>query len=44
MDSWEFLGLEKNNGVVPKDSIWQKARYGDGTIIANIDTGRSANV
>jgi hypothetical protein len=39
--SWEFLGLENNNGVVPKDSIWEKARYGDGTIIANIDTGRS---
>ncbi|WJX31423.1 hypothetical protein P8452_19850 [Trifolium repens] len=37
--SWEFLGLENNNGVVPKDSIWEKARYGDGTIIANIDTG-----
>ncbi|PNY09576.1 subtilisin-like protease-like protein, partial [Trifolium pratense] len=37
--SWEFLGLENNNGVVPKDSIWEKARYGDGTIIAGIDTG-----
>ncbi|CAI8596481.1 unnamed protein product [Vicia faba] len=38
--SWEFLlGLENNYGVVPKDSIWDKARYGEGTIIANIDTG-----
>ncbi|KAJ1390356.1 Peptidase S8/S53 domain [Sesbania bispinosa] len=36
--SWEFLGLE-SNGVVPKDSIWEKARYGEGTIIANFDTG-----
>lgn len=37
--SWEFLGLE-NNGVVPKGSIWEKARYGEGTIIANFDTGQ----
>ncbi|RDX60594.1 Subtilisin-like protease SBT5.4, partial [Mucuna pruriens] len=36
--SWEFLGLE-SDGVVPKDSIWEKARYGEGVIIANIDTG-----
>ncbi|XP_061353263.1 subtilisin-like protease SBT5.4 isoform X2 [Gastrolobium bilobum] len=36
--SWEFLGLE-SNGVVPKNSIWEKARCGEGTIIANIDTG-----
>ncbi|KAG5138575.1 hypothetical protein JHK82_023306 [Glycine max] len=35
--SWEFLGLE-SDGVVPKDSIWEKARYGEGVIIANIDT------
>ncbi|XP_073224343.1 subtilisin-like protease SBT5.4 isoform X2 [Cicer arietinum] len=28
--SWEFLGLENNNGVVLKDSIWEKARYGEG--------------
>lgn len=37
--SWEFLGLE-SSGVVPKDSIWEKARYGEGTIIANLDTGQ----
>jgi len=37
--SWEFLGLE-SDGVVPKDSIWEKARYGEGVIIANIDTGQ----
>ncbi|KAI4307811.1 hypothetical protein L6164_030952 [Bauhinia variegata] len=35
--SWEFLGLEKN-GIVPKDSAWEKARYGEDTIIANIDS------
>ncbi|RYR27916.1 hypothetical protein Ahy_B01g051991 [Arachis hypogaea] len=37
--SWEFLGLESSNGIVPKDSIWEKAKYGEGAIIANIDTG-----
>ncbi|RZC00101.1 RNA-binding protein PNO1, partial [Glycine soja] len=37
--SWEFLGLE-SDGVVPKDSIWEKARYGEGVNIANIDTGQ----
>ncbi|KAL1143472.1 hypothetical protein V6Z11_A11G162900 [Gossypium hirsutum] len=36
--SWEFLGLEQN-GVVPSNSIWNKARYGEDTIIGNLDTG-----
>ncbi|KAF7816022.1 subtilisin-like protease SBT5.4 [Senna tora] len=36
--SWEFLGLE-SNGVTLKNSIWEKARYGEDTIIANLDTG-----
>ncbi|XP_042500243.1 subtilisin-like protease SBT5.4 [Macadamia integrifolia] len=36
--SWDFLGLEKN-GVVHRSSIWAKARYGEDTIIANLDTG-----
>nr|KYP76253.1 Subtilisin-like protease [Cajanus cajan] len=36
--SWEFLGLG-SDGVVSKDSIWEKARYGEGVIIGNIDTG-----
>ncbi|KAG6416414.1 hypothetical protein SASPL_123844 [Salvia splendens] len=36
--SWEFLMLE-NNGVIKASSIWKKARFGEDTIIANIDTG-----
>lgn len=36
--SWEFLGLE-GNGIAPKDSSWELARYGEGTIIGNLDTG-----
>ncbi|XP_050371390.1 subtilisin-like protease SBT5.4 [Argentina anserina] len=36
--SWNFLGLE-TNGLIPSDSIWKKARFGEDTIIANIDTG-----
>lgn len=37
--SWEFLGLERN-GTVPKDSTWERARYGEGTIIGNLDSGK----
>ncbi|XLT92184.1 hypothetical protein HN873_013859 [Arachis hypogaea] len=33
--SWEFLGLNRNGG----NSAWQKGRFGENTIIANIDTG-----
>ncbi|KAK3184590.1 hypothetical protein Dsin_031876 [Dipteronia sinensis] len=36
--SWEFLGLE-NHGRVSSNSIWKKARYGEDTIIGNLDTG-----
>ncbi|KAL5798166.1 hypothetical protein ACOSQ2_002986 [Xanthoceras sorbifolium] len=36
--SWEFLGLE-NHGSVSSNSIWKKARYGEDTIIGNLDTG-----
>ncbi|KAJ0988189.1 hypothetical protein J5N97_006545 [Dioscorea zingiberensis] len=36
--SWEFLGLEKL-GRVPVDSLWTKARFGEDTIIGNLDTG-----
>ncbi|KAJ9168970.1 hypothetical protein P3X46_020442 [Hevea brasiliensis] len=37
--SWEFLGLENNNGAATKNSIWKKAKYGEDVIIANFDTG-----
>jgi len=37
--SWDFLGLEKN-GRVTANSAWTKAKFGEGTIIANIDTGK----
>ncbi|XP_010443761.1 PREDICTED: subtilisin-like protease SBT5.4 [Camelina sativa] len=36
--SWKFMLLEKN-GVVHKSSLWNKAGYGEDTIIANLDTG-----
>ncbi|GMH12554.1 hypothetical protein Nepgr_014395 [Nepenthes gracilis] len=36
--SWNFLGLEEN-GKIPQNSIWTKARFGEDTIIANLDTG-----
>ncbi|KAL3848678.1 hypothetical protein ACJIZ3_010560 [Penstemon smallii] len=36
--SWDFLGLE-NNGEIRSSSIWKKARFGEDTIIANLDTG-----
>ncbi|XP_058737534.1 subtilisin-like protease Glyma18g48580 [Vicia villosa] len=32
--SWEFLGLHRNG-----NTAWQKGRFGENTIIANIDTG-----
>lgn len=37
--SWDFLGLEKN-GITLSGSLWEKARFGEDTIIGNIDTGR----
>ncbi|KAK9275068.1 hypothetical protein L1049_022326 [Liquidambar formosana] len=37
--SWAFMGLEDNNGMVPSNSIWNKARYGEDTIIGNLDSG-----
>ncbi|OAY35046.1 subtilisin-like protease SBT5.3 [Manihot esculenta] len=36
--SWSFLGLEQN-GIVPSNSIWKKARFGEDIIIGNLDTG-----
>ncbi|KAL0353948.1 UNVERIFIED_CONTAM: Subtilisin-like protease SBT5.3 [Sesamum angustifolium] len=39
--SWDFLGLE-NNGEIRASSLWKKARFGEDTIIANLDTGQSS--
>ncbi|ESQ39940.1 hypothetical protein EUTSA_v10001201mg [Eutrema salsugineum] len=36
--SWEFMQMEKD-GVVPSSSLWSKARFGEDTIIGNLDTG-----
>ncbi|KAD6794394.1 hypothetical protein E3N88_05290 [Mikania micrantha] len=36
--SWDFMGLE-DNGVISSNSIWKKARFGENTIIGNLDTG-----
>ncbi|KAM0833891.1 hypothetical protein ACQ4PT_063982 [Festuca glaucescens] len=36
--SWEFLGMEKD-GRVRANSIWAKAKLGEGIIIGNLDTG-----
>ncbi|XP_020588592.1 subtilisin-like protease SBT5.3 [Phalaenopsis equestris] len=36
--SWQFLGLERD-GIVPKQSLWTKARFGEDVIIANLDGG-----
>ncbi|XP_041005995.1 subtilisin-like protease SBT5.3 isoform X1 [Juglans microcarpa x Juglans regia] len=36
--SWDFLGLE-HDGVIASNSGWKKARYGEDTIIGNLDTG-----
>ncbi|KAJ4725400.1 Subtilisin-like protease [Melia azedarach] len=36
--SWDFLGLEKDS-VIPLNSAWNKARFGEDVIIGNIDSG-----
>ncbi|XP_074587082.1 subtilisin-like protease SBT5.3 [Curcuma longa] len=36
--SWEFLDLERN-GEIPDESLWMQARFGEDTIIGNLDTG-----
>ncbi|XP_073144605.1 subtilisin-like protease SBT5.4 [Henckelia pumila] len=36
--SWDFLMLEKK-GEILHNSIWKKARFGEDTIIGNLDTG-----
>ncbi|XP_031129562.1 subtilisin-like protease SBT5.3 [Ipomoea triloba] len=37
--SWEFLGLEGEGGLIHEGSIWKNARFGEDTIIANLDSG-----
>nr|CAB3457372.1 unnamed protein product [Digitaria exilis] len=37
--SWEFLGMEEEGGRVKAGSIWAKARFGEGVVIGNLDTG-----
>ncbi|KAJ4829926.1 hypothetical protein Tsubulata_051496 [Turnera subulata] len=41
--SWDFMLLEKNGAIHP-NSIWKKARFGEDTIIANLDTGNSSYI
>ncbi|KAK3156284.1 hypothetical protein QOZ80_2AG0105200 [Eleusine coracana subsp. coracana] len=36
--SWQFLGLAGPGGV-PRGGAWRKARFGEDTIIGNLDTG-----
>ncbi|XP_057954066.1 subtilisin-like protease SBT5.4 [Malania oleifera] len=37
--SWRFMRLETDNWMIPSYSAWEIARYGEDTIIGNIDTG-----
>ncbi|XP_040381175.1 subtilisin-like protease SBT5.3 [Oryza brachyantha] len=37
--SWQFMGLERGDGEVPRWSAWKVARYGEGAIIGNLDSG-----
>ncbi|KHN22613.1 Subtilisin-like protease SDD1 [Glycine soja] len=37
--SLEFLGLQRNG----RNTTWQKGRFGENTIISNIDTGKLYN-
>ncbi|KAL5981531.1 hypothetical protein ACLOJK_015593 [Asimina triloba] len=37
--SWEFLGLETNDGYIPEESLWKKAKFGEDVIIGSLDTG-----
>ena len=36
--SWQFMRLERD-GDVPPWSAWETARYGEDTIIGNLDSG-----
>ncbi|GMY09599.1 subtilisin-like protease SBT5.3 [Fagus crenata] len=37
--SWDFMMGLDHDGLIPSGSIWKKARYGEHTIIGNLDTG-----
>ncbi|XP_010252985.1 PREDICTED: subtilisin-like protease SBT5.4 [Nelumbo nucifera] len=37
--SWDFLGLQERDSSISSESIWSKARFGEDTIIGNLDTG-----
>ncbi|KAG4909150.1 hypothetical protein JHK87_055266 [Glycine soja] len=37
--SWKFLGLQRNG----RNISWQKRRFGENTIISNIDIGKLYN-
>ncbi|MQL86381.1 hypothetical protein Taro_018910 [Colocasia esculenta] len=39
VNSWEFLGLEKDGAVPDQSSIWRRASYGRDVIIGNLDSG-----
>jgi len=39
--SWEFLGMEEEGGRVRPGSIWAKAKFGEGVVIGNLDTGNT---
>uniref|UniRef100_J3MFQ8 Inhibitor I9 domain-containing protein n=1 Tax=Oryza brachyantha TaxID=4533 RepID=J3MFQ8_ORYBR len=38
-DERQFMGLERGDGEVPRWSAWKVARYGEGAIIGNLDSG-----
>ncbi|XLR52175.1 hypothetical protein S83_002847 [Arachis hypogaea] len=37
--TWEFMLMEKQSGVISPASVFSKARFGEHTIIGNLDTG-----
>ncbi|KAG2682684.1 hypothetical protein I3760_11G202500 [Carya illinoinensis] len=37
--SWDFLGLERVGTINGAESAWKTARFGEDTIIGNLDTG-----
>ncbi|KAK8579042.1 hypothetical protein V6N12_069377 [Hibiscus sabdariffa] len=39
LDDDEASQIAKRDGIVPPNSLWKKARFGEDTIIGNLDTG-----